>query len=113
MATETKELKMTIYDGGPCVAKMNASLERPAHGSFGEDMSRATAVMFKTQGNTPWGAGFLWACINGMQREDGSGHSWNLEGYIFVDSSSGKTLPFKAYYNSRNRSGKITMELKE
>ncbi|MDP3793910.1 MAG: hypothetical protein Q8R07_04110, partial [Candidatus Uhrbacteria bacterium] len=38
------------------------------------------------------------AMIDGVQVEDGSGESWNIEGQLWY-SSLGRYRPFKAYYS--------------
>ena len=44
--------------------------------------------------------------IQGIEHEDGSGHSFNLHG---TASFMGQTYKFKAYYNSQHRDGRITL----
>lgn len=46
--------------------------------------------------------------IHSIQHEDGSGYSFNLEGYADVRNGSGYTpCKFKAYYHARSRKGHI------
>ena len=54
--------------------------------------------------------------IYGIEHEDGSGESFNLHGYCKADLNSlggnnvtYKSYRFKAYYNSKNRKGCITL----
>ncbi|MEI6042388.1 MAG: hypothetical protein WCQ00_02360 [bacterium] len=94
--------------GGPSAGQMWDSLHRPHAGSFGGNMSQETAVYFTTTDTRPGKASF-YATIDGMTREDGSGEHWNIEGRVFRTSPNG-TVPYKAYYCSRDRSGVICVE---
>ena len=46
--------------------------------------------------------------INSVQRDDGSGESWNLQGNMQID---GAFLPYSMYYSSRRRLGQLTLTL--
>lgn len=46
----------------------------------------------------------LSAKISGIQREDGSGESWNITGHIAIHLG---TMRFKGYYSSKNRKGHL------
>lgn len=64
------------------------------------------------------------ATMRSIQAEDGSGHSWNITGYITVKSlpkvgatvtvnalfAGMKTQSFKAYFSTKDRKGIITLE---
>lgn len=48
--------------------------------------------------------------IESMAREDGSGQSWNLGGYLRLVGSTEIDLKFKAYYRTDRRIGVFTLE---
>jgi len=103
--SQEKELKIV---NGPNKMQLIVSLMRPRKGAFDDtDIDRSTAVRFTTFDHVSDIPGFR-ACINSMGREDGSGNSWNIEGYTIGGSTSSK---FKGYYNSRKREGVITLTL--
>jgi hypothetical protein len=106
MTQEIKEVKVKIING-PNEMHLMMSLMRPFKGNFDDvNINAATAVQFTVKGNSDI-PGFR-ACINSMSREDGSGNSWDIEGYTIGGSTFRK---FKGYYNSRKREGVITLTL--
>lgn len=99
----------TMYDlvGTPSPAKMSAStIRNQSQAPDGSNVDRATAVRFTIKGfNVP-----VWAIVNSLQREDGSGHSFNVEGYGLNSNPKQFSGKFKAYCNCRTNSGTITFE---
>jgi hypothetical protein len=45
--------------------------------------------------------------ITSVEREDGSGESWNIEGYINTPKGYRR---FKAYFDTRSRKGTLTLD---
>lgn len=90
---------------GPSACQMIASLIRPHMGAFGIDMDKATAVQFTATDNQICDEKF-YATVDSMQREDGSGKSWNIEGGILMESVR---IPFSGYYHSGTRRGRFTL----
>ncbi|MBU3668915.1 MAG: hypothetical protein FGM57_03025 [Candidatus Taylorbacteria bacterium] len=104
----TNEIKVSIV-AGPSEMQLMMSLVRAFQGPYGIDISKATSVHFTTDGKVPTVTGGFSACINGMSREDGSGNSWNIEGYLFDYPN---ITGFKGYYNSKTRKGFLTLALR-
>lgn len=48
----------------------------------------------------------VYVMIDQIQREDGSGESWNISGTLLSFSPKGE-LKFKAYFSTKSRTGRI------
>ena len=108
MTTNKNEIKVSIV-AGPNEMQLMMSLMRAYKGPYGIDISKATSVYFTTDGKESTMTGGFSACVNGMSRENGSGNSWMLEGYLFdYPNISG----LNGYYNSKTRKGYLTLTLR-
>lgn len=105
MPTKEKEIDV-IIKGGPNEMQLMFSLMRPHDAPYGIDPLKATSVHFTTNLQTPGVSGFS-ACIESIAREDGSGSSWCLEGYVF-DKPLGFAR-FRGWYTSKTRGGVFTL----
>lgn len=106
MTTEKKEIKATIV-AGPNELQMMMSLMHPgADTPFNIDMGRGTSVQFTIEREGLPNIE-IHASIQSIQREDGSGHKWNIGGYVFDRKP---IRAFNAYYNSKTRKGVMTLE---
>ena len=89
---------------GPSELQILMSLMRPSEGApFRINMTKGTAVKFtvmrEDQPNVE-----IWTAIESIQREDGSGNSWNIGGQVL---DGGEYRTFNGYYNSKLRVGHI------
>jgi hypothetical protein len=98
-AVMAKMIRETDVTGGPSEQQMMFSLFRPADGNG----SLHFAVTF-----TPRGGGSVTVLVNRLEREDGSGRSWNIEGFLIDEK--GRWLSMKGYYSSKKRIGHIEWE---
>lgn len=75
------------------------------HGKNGEDHPRVKfTVQEYVSGTKPAGAPMVVeAIINGVSREDGSGESWCIEGYVSVKTEDHGR--FKGWYRTTDRKG--------
>lgn len=99
MATTQNEIKVSVT-AGPSEMQLMMSLMRPYRSLYQVDMDKGTSVRFTTHG------GGFHTSINLMQREDGSGNRWILEGYVFDDPSFRN---FRGFYDSKTRKGYLTL----
>jgi hypothetical protein len=99
-AVMAKMIRETDVTGGPSEQQLMFSLFRPADANN----SLHFAVTF-----TPRDDASITVLINRLEREDGSGRSWNIEGFI-ICPHGGRSYKMKGYYSSRKRTGHIEWE---
>jgi len=75
----------------PVTFRLKATVETAAKRHLNDELRLATR--------------FIKTRLLGVKREDGSGESWILEGYLTFD---GVEVPFTGYYTSRRRTGHFT-----
>ena len=59
-------------------------------------------IIFTIDGREREGERSIKVVVNAVEREDGSGESWNFKGYF-----SGSNVPFEGYYSTKRRKGFI------
>ena len=97
---------------GPSEMQLTTSLMRPSRSQtpYGIDIDKATSVHFTTDFKDKEMSVKIpafSATIIGMEREDGSGNSWNIHGYV-LDYS--EFHHFSGYYSTRTRRGFFTLK---
>ena len=102
-----------LVTGGPNEMQLQASLMRQSRSRnpYGIDIDKATSVQFTVFSEKYKSLGLpdvpeVTAVINGMIREDGSGTSWILQGYIL----NSPNCNFSGYYSSQFRKGHFTFK---